>query len=234
MSLQFERYEVLTFDCYGTLIDWETGILTALTPLLAARNINLDERQILELFAEFEPELELRSEYMTYREVLRGVIKKFGDRFNFAPSEEELHSLPESIKNWQPFSDTVEALKLLKQRFKLGILSNIDDDLFADSAQYLQVKFDWIITAKQAKSYKPSHNNFKLAFERIGLPTDKILHVAQSIYHDIVPARSLGLSTVWVNRRIEKEGFGATKAADEKPDLEVPNLQTLAEIILGK
>jgi 2-haloacid dehalogenase len=231
MTLQFDRYEVLTFDCYGTLIDWESGILTALKPLLVARNINLDECQILELFAEFEPEIERQSSYIPYREVLQGVVQKFGDRFDFEPSDEELHSLPESIKNWQPFPDTVEALKLLKQRFKLGIISNIDDDLFAYSAQHLQVEFDWIVTAKQAKSYKPSHNNFKLAFERIGLPTDKILHVAQSIYHDIVPARSLGLSTVWVNRRLNKEGFGATKAAEEEPDLEVPNLKTLAKMI---
>lgn len=234
MTLQFDRYEVLTFDCYGTLIDWEQGILTAMKPLLATRNVNLDERQILELFAEFEPELERRSPDITYREILQGVVKKFGDRFNFNPSKEELNSLPESIKNWLPFPDTVEALKLLKQRFKLGIISNVDDDLFAYSAQHLQVEFDWIITAKQAKSYKPSPNNFKLAFEKIGLPTDKILHVAQSIYHDIVPARSLGLSTVWVNRRVGKEGFGATKAAEEKPNLEVLNLQILAEIILGK
>jgi 2-haloacid dehalogenase len=232
MTLQFDRYEVLTFDCYGTLIDWERGILTALKSLLEARNVNLDERQILELFAEFEPEIQLKSEYITYREVLKGVVKKFGDRFNFKPTEDELNSLPESIKNWQPFPDTVEALKLLKQRFKLGIISNIDDDLFAYSAKHLQVEFDWIVTAQQAKSYKPSRNNFKLAFDKISLPTDKILHVAQSIYHDIVPANSLGLSTVWVNRRVGKEGFGATKAAEAKPDLEVPNLQKLAETII--
>jgi 2-haloacid dehalogenase len=233
MTLPFDRYEVLTFDCYGTLIDWEQGILTALKPILVARNVNLDERQILELFAEFEPELERQSSYITYREVLQGVVKKFGDRFDFKPSEEELNFLPDSIKHWQPFPDTVEALKLLKQRFKLGIISNIDEDLFVDSAKHLQVEFDWIITAQQAKSYKPSPNNFKLAFQRIGLPTDKILHVAQSIYHDIIPARSLGLSTVWVNRRINQEGFGATKVAEEKPDLEVPNLKTLAEMILS-
>jgi 2-haloacid dehalogenase len=232
MTLQFDRYEVLTFDCYGTLIDWEQGILTAFKSLLEARNVNLDERQILELFAKFEPEIQLKSEYITYREVLKGVVNKFGDRFNFKPTEDELNSLAESIKNWQPFPDTVEALKLLKQRFKLGIISNIDDDLFAYSAKHLQVEFDWIVTAQQAKSYKPSRNNFKLAFDKISLPTDKILHVAQSIYHDIVPANSLGLSTVWVNRRANKEGFGATKAAEAKPDLEVSNLQKLAETIV--
>ena len=134
------------------------------------------------------------------------------------------------FRSWKPFPDTVAALKKLKSRYKLAIISNTDDDLFADTARLLEVSFDWVITAQQAGSYKPSHHNFKLALERIALPPEQVLHVAQSIYHDIVPARELGLATVWVNRRAGKHGEGATKAAQGQPDLEVPDLKTLAEM----
>ncbi|MEH2252743.1 HAD hydrolase-like protein [Nostoc sp.] len=110
------------------------------------------------------------------------------------------------------------------------LISNVDDDLFALSAKHLEVEFDQIITAEQAKSYKPSLNNFRLAIERINLPLEQILHVAASVYHDIVTAKSLGLSTVWVNRRAEQEGVGATLPAVSQPDLEVPDLKTIAAL----
>jgi 2-haloacid dehalogenase len=119
----------------------------------------------------------------------------------------------------------------LKKKYKLAIISNIDDDLFAFSAQRLQTQFDWVITAQQARSYKPSLNNFRLAIDQIGLPANRILHVAQSLFHDMVPARALGLSTVWINRRHNKTGFGATPPAQAQPDFEVPDLQTLAGTI---
>jgi 2-haloacid dehalogenase len=122
-------------------------------------------------------------------------------------------------------------LQALKKEYKLAIISNIDDDLFAFSAQRLQTQFDWVITAQQAKSYKPSLNNFHLALERIGVPKPKILHVAQSLFHDIVPAKALSLSTVWINRRHNLGGFGPTPPAQAQPDLEVLDLQTLAALI---
>jgi 2-haloacid dehalogenase len=224
--IDLKKYEALTFDCYGTLINWEEGILTSIKPVLQGHNINLAEEKILEIFAEFESELE-QGEYITYREVLKGVVQKFGDRFNFQPTSDELNSLADSIQYWQPFPDTVAALKSLKQRFKLVIISNVDNDLFAFSAKHLQVEFDEVITAEQVKSYKPSLNNFRQAIERIGIPQEKILHVAASIYHDVVPAKSLGISTVWVNRRAGKQGSGASLPATAQPDLEVPDLQTL-------
>lgn len=220
--IDLNKFEVLTFDCYGTLIDWGTGILTVLKKLLVAREKNLSDRQILQLFAEFEAEAE-GGEYMTYREVMKYVVKKVGERLNFQPTQSELNSLWISIKDWQPFPDTIEALQWLKQKYKLGVISNIDDEFFAASAQLMQVEFDFLITAQQAKSYKPSLNNFKLAFERIGISTDKILHVAQSIYHDIIPAKSMGLSTVWVNR----QGLDATLPTTGSPDIEVPDMKTL-------
>ncbi|AUB42687.1 haloacid dehalogenase [Nostoc flagelliforme CCNUN1] len=231
--IYIHQYKALTFDCYGTLIDWENGILGVLKPLLLAHNTNLDDAQILELFAEFEAELE-KGDYIKYREVLKRVVQKFGERFGFEPTADELNSLADSIQDWLPFSDTIEALKTLKQKFKLVIISNVDDDLFAFSAKHLQVEFDQIITAEQAKSYKPSLNNFRLAIERIDLPLEQILHVAASVYHDIVTAKSLGLSTVWVNRRAVQKGINTTGSAISQPDLEVPDLKTLAALSSAK
>ena len=227
--INFNQYKALTFDCYGTLIDWENGILGALKPLLLAHNTDLDDDQILELFAEFEAELE-KGDYIKYREVLKTVVDKFGEQFGFEPTVKELNSIADSIQHWLPFPDTVEALKMLKQKFRLVIISNVDDDLFSFSAKHLEVEFDQIITAEQAKSYKPSLNNFKLAIERIDLPLEQILHVAASVYHDIVTAKSMGLSTVWVNRRADKQGVNITKVAVSQPDLEVPDLKTLAAL----
>ncbi|KAF3885244.1 MULTISPECIES: haloacid dehalogenase type II [Nostocales] len=228
--MNLNQYEVLTFDCYGTLIDWETGVIKALQPILDAHQIQLNEDGILELFARFESQLE-GGEYRQYKNILQGVVQKFGEHFDFTPSSVELTALADSVKHWLPFPDTVEALHILKKRLKLAIISNVDDDLFAFTAKHLQVEFDSVITAEQVKSYKPSLQNFQVAIARLGIPSEKILHVAGSIYHDIVPAKALGLSTVWVNRRFGKEGLGATLAAVSNPDLEVPNLKTLAEMI---
>jgi 2-haloacid dehalogenase len=231
--MNFNQFEVLTFDCYGTLIDWESGILSALKELVTANQKQLSDDKLLELFAQFESEAE-SGPYIKYREVLKQVVVKIGDKLDFTPTETELNSLGESLKNWQPFPDTVPALKALKPKYKLGIISNIDEDLFAESAKHLQVEFDYLITAETAKSYKPSLNNFQVALQEIGAKKEKILHVAQSIYHDVNTAKSLGLSTVWVNRRQGKEGSGATLPANSTPDLEVPNLKSLVSQINGQ
>lgn len=231
--MNFQQFEVLSFDCYGTLINWESGILTALKTILANHNItqdNLSDEQLLEMFAQRESALEAK-DYLTYREILKKVVQDFGVKLNFVPTEEELNYLAKSIQNWEPFADTVESLKALKKRYKLTIISNVDDDLFAYTAKKLEVEFDWIITAQQVKSYKPALQNFEVAIERMGISPDKLLHVAQSVYHDIIPAKSMGLSTVWVNRRQNQAGTGATVAASSKPDLEVPDLKTLVSLI---
>ena len=230
--LDFNQFEVVSFDCYGTLIDWERGILPALKQLLSNREIDFSDDGTLELFAEFESELEKdENDYIEYRKILQEIVKKFGQRFNFQPTETEINSLVDSLKNWQPFPDTVAALSALKQKYKLAVISNIDDDLFAGTAKHLKVEFDWLITAEKVRSYKPSTRNFEIALETMGIPPEKLLHVAQSVYHDIVPATSMGISTVWVNRRHDKTGFGATMPANGKPDLEVPDLKTLVETI---
>ena len=234
--LDFNQFEVVSFDCYGTLIDWERGILPALKQLLSNREIDFSDDGTLELFAKFESELENdKNDYIEYRKILQEIVKRFGQRFNFEPTETEsgteINCLVDSIKNWQPFPDTVAALSALKQKYKLAVISNIDDDLFAGTAKHLKVEFDWLITAEKVRSYKPSTRNFEIALETMGIPPEKLLHVAQSVYHDIVPATSMGISTVWVNRRHEKTGFGATLPASGQPDWEVPNLKTLVEAI---
>ncbi len=224
--LDLKKFRVLTFDCYGTLIDWETGILQTLLPVLFRRDVALSDGEILALYAELEAKAETGT-YVKYREVLRKVVQGFGEKFKFTPREEELNALPDSLKNWKPFPDTVDALQTLKERFKLAVISNTDDSLFAETARHLRVKFEWVITAEQVKSYKPSLNNFRQAMEKIGSSPDKILHVAQSVYHDVIPAKSLGLAAVLVRRR----GAGATLPAEGQPDLEVPDLKTLASMV---
>ncbi|HKW26548.1 MAG TPA: haloacid dehalogenase type II [Terriglobales bacterium] len=225
--LNFSRFRAITFDCYGTLIDWETGLLGALRPIMRAHGSKLRDEQILALYAELEPAAQ--NPYRRYREVLEEVVRGFGKRLGFQVSEAEARSLPDSLKDWQPFPDTVEGLKKLQTRFRLAIISNTDDDLFAGTAPHLQVKFDQVITAEQAGAYKPSLAPFRLALERLGLPKEQVLHAGQSVYHDVVPANSLGLATALVRRR----GSGATRVVSDKPHLEVPDLQTLAALAVA-
>jgi 2-haloacid dehalogenase len=228
--LDFSRFQALTFDCYGTLINWEAGILGALRPLLAAHGQQPGDGEILELYSELEPEAQ-SGEYLRYREVLRRVVHGFGRRLGFTVSPAEADSLPDSLRNWKPFPDTVPALRRLQQRYKLAVISNIDDDLFALTAQHLEVKFEHVITAQNCRSYKPSLNNFRKALARMKLPPERVLHVAESLFHDVAPARRLGLASVWVNRRKARAGAAATRLADVRPDLEVPNLKTLADLV---
>jgi 2-haloacid dehalogenase len=230
-SLEFAEFDVLTFDCYGTLIDWERGILEALRPVLAAHGAEAGDEELLEAYGRHETEVEA-GPYRRYREVLSETLCRIGAGFGFEPTEAELDRFSGSVGDWPAFPDSAPALARLKQRFKLAVLTNCDDDLFAQSQARLGIEFDWVITAEQARSYKPSHRNFELAFSTIGLPRDRILHVAQSLFHDHVPAKSLGMATVWVDRRRGKGESGATPPADAVPDLVVPDLRSLAELAL--
>ncbi|MBI3654436.1 MAG: haloacid dehalogenase type II [Acidobacteria bacterium] len=230
--LNLADLRVLTFDCYGTLIDWENGLWHSLLPIFAAHHTDIAPEELLNRYGEFEARHEAH-DYIAYRDVLKNVLRDLGARYGFVPTAQELAQFAESIKNWQPFPDTAAALQRLQTRFKLAIISNIDDELFAYSAVHLPVKFDWLITAQQLHSYKPSVNNFHQAIARIGLPSSQILHVAQSLYHDIVPAKALGLATVWINRRHDKEGYGATPAASATPDLSFPDLHSFANFLLN-
>jgi 2-haloacid dehalogenase len=225
--LDFTRFEVLTFDCYGTLIDWEAGILAALHRILAAHGKKIDDATLLKLYGDFEQRSE-QGKFQPYRKVLESVVRQFGDELRFNPTAEELRSLPDSLSTWKPWPDTVAALRQLKTRYRLAILSNVDDDLFATTRPKLEVDFDEVITAQQAKAYKPSLKLFELALSRIHAPAHRVLHVGQSIYHDVIPAQALGLATVWVNRPSANPGVGAVKAAEAKPDLTVTSLAELS------
>jgi 2-haloacid dehalogenase len=227
--LDFDRFTYLTFDCYGTLIDWERGILAALRPVLDCHGIAIADDAALELYGELESAAE-RGPYLLYRDLLATVMDGFGERLGFVPSADERAALAASVGDWPPFPDTVEALRALAGRFRLVILSNIDDDLFALSARHLGVTFAAIVTAQQVGSYKPDLRNFRALLARLDTAPDRVLHVAQSLFHDIAPANALGLTTVWVNRRHDRPGSGATPPATARPDLEVPDLRTLAHL----
>jgi 2-haloacid dehalogenase len=225
--LDFSRFEILTFDCYGTLINWEDGILRCLHQVLASHSKDIDDATLLRLYGDFEARAE-QGEYRRYREVLQSVVRQFGEQLGFTPTDAEVRSLPDSLQSWKPWPDTVAALRQLHGRFRLAIVSNVDDDLFAATRPQLGVEFAQIITAQQAGAYKPSLKIFELALRRIGVPAHRVLHVGQSLYHDVVPAQSLGLATVWVNRPSARAGVGAVKAAEAHPDLQVGSLVELA------
>jgi 2-haloacid dehalogenase len=226
--LDFSRFEWLSFDCYGTLIDWETGLLGYLRPLLESQGRALSDARILNLYSEFEPHAQ-SGPYRCYREVLAQVVRDFARELRFSVSAADADGLAESIRGWQPFADTVPALRRLQPRYKLAVLSNIDDDLFAYTAPKLAVGFDAVVTAQQVHSYKPSFNNFEALLRRFKIPRERLLHVAESLYHDVVPAHALEIATVWVNRRQGKEA-AATKLVEAHPDLEVPDIGKLADL----
>jgi 2-haloacid dehalogenase len=229
--LDFSRFEYLSFDCYGTLMDWESGILGYLRPLLRSKGCNASDGEILNLYSEFEPQQQSIS-YRTYREVLAGIVRDFAREFNVDVSHSEIHGLAESVRHWDPFPDTVSALKRLKSRYKLAILSNIDDDLFAFTAPKLDVQLDCVVTAQQVRSYKPSFRNFETLRDRLGVEKGRLLHVAESLYHDVAPAHELGIATVWVNRR-QGRAAAATRLIEAHPDLEVPTVAALADLAVG-
>ena len=227
--MKFDRFSVITFDCYGTLIDWEAGILGALHGVLKPRGIEPSDDELLTLFAELESPIQFGT-FRRYREVLDLTMGDLCRQLGFTPNISEITAISRSLPEWRPFPDTVAALQTLATRYQLGVISNVDDDLFEGSARQLGVKFDWVVTAQQVKSYKPSLSNFRQALQQIGKPWDQVLHCAQSLWHDIGPARSLGLATVWVNRRAGKPGLGATPPSTATPDLIVDDMAALARL----
>jgi 2-haloacid dehalogenase len=228
--LDLDSFDVLTFDCYGTLIDWESGILAGLRTILDAHGVEADDEDLLERYARAEAGVEAGG-YLRYREVLARSAKQVADGLGITADPGELAAFGGSVGDWAAFPDSTDALRRLGRRYRLVVITNCDDDLFAASNRRLDVAFDDVITAQQVGSYKPSHRNFKVAFERIGLPRERILHVAQSLFHDHVPAKALGLSTVWVNRRHDRPGGGATPPADATPDLVVTSMAALADLV---
>ncbi|HEY2361659.1 MAG TPA: haloacid dehalogenase type II [Candidatus Angelobacter sp.] len=231
--MPFESIRLITFDCYGTLVDWESGMLAALRPLFSRNGHTVSDLQILELYGEIEAELEA-GPYLPYRQILAKAAREIGRRLSIEVSAEDGSAFAESLTCWKPFSDTVRALQSLAKQFRLGIISNIDDDLFAETRKKLApVEFDVVVTAQQMQSYKPAHRNFEEAIRRSGLGKDQVLHAGQSLYHDIAPANALGIGNVWVNRPSIRPGSGAAKPGSATPDYKVHTLAELVELLRG-
>jgi 2-haloacid dehalogenase len=226
-SIDWSTVEALTFDCYGTLIDWEAGLLAVLRPLVPEAT----DDQVLEVYAGHEARLEA-GDWLPYRTVLAEALADTCADFGVQVTPEMMLAFGGSVAGWPAFPDSAAALAQLRTRFDLGVITNCDDDLFEFSNERLGKPFRWVITAAQLKSYKPAKRNFEIALERIGVPRDRLVHVAQSLFHDHVPAKALGLRSVWVNRRHDRPGFGATPQAEATPDLEVPDMATLARLAL--
>ena len=226
-ALEYGRFEALTFDCYGTLIDWETGILAGLRRALARRADQALDDELLERFARAEASAEA-GPYRPYREILAGCLRDLALHYGVQADDAAAALFGGSVGEWPAFADSTAALQRLKARFRLGVITNCDDDLFAASNARLGVEFDWVITAQSVGSYKPDPRNFAAAFARMGVPRDRILHVAQSLFHDHVPARRLGLATVWIDRRHDHPGHGATPSATVTPDATFADMASFA------
>ena len=225
-ALDYSRFDALTFDCYGTLIDWETGLADAFRPVLRAHGIEPDDEDAIARYARHEAAAEA-GPYLRYRDVVAAGLSGVAAELGFEPTAGELATFGAAVAEWPAFPDSAAALATLAERFRLGVITNCDDDLFGASARRLGVTFDWVVTAEQVGSYKPDERNFHVAFERIGLPRERILHVAQSLFHDHVTAKRLGLTTVWIDRRAGREG-GATPPTQAAPDATFPDMASFA------
>lgn len=196
------HWEVLTFDCYGTLVDWESGIVNAFTEAAAAEGVVLDPGAVVEAYMEVEPEVEA-GPFRPYREVLAETARRVARRLDWEMPSDRAAFLARSLPEWPLFEDTRPALERLRSAFdELAILSNVDDDLLRATRERIGVRFDWTVTAERVRSYKPAPAHFLTALDRLG-GTERLLHVAASLYHDVAPALTLGLSVVWVNRNDE-------------------------------
>jgi 2-haloacid dehalogenase len=229
VAVDFAAYDVLTFDCYGTLIDWETGLLAALREALPG-SVDVGDDALLERYARHEAEAE-RPPYRTYREVLAAGVRGVADDLRLDVGDDAVARFAESVLEWPAFPDSAEALGRLHERFRLGVITNCDADLFAASSERLRADFDWVITADAARAYKPALTGFELAFTTIPVSRERILHVAQSLFHDHVPAKQLGLTTVWIDRRHDRPGSGATPPARATPDATFPSMQAFADAV---
>lgn len=232
--MKLSDFRVLTFDCYGTLIDWETGLFAALQPLLTRAGVGADRDTVLAEFARREAAQQETTPAMRYDEVLRSVHGQLATAWGVAPDAREDAAFGASVADWPAFPDTPDALRYLAQHFKLVILSNVDRASFRRSAERLGVAFDAVLTAEEIGSYKPDPRNFAALVDHVGamgFQRRQILHTAQSLFHDHVPANAAGLASAWIDRRHDTPGFGATKppAAGVRWDFRFTSLGEMAE-----
>ena len=215
------KVKTITFDCYGTLIDWRAGVESAMREIFGGAIIHR-MHEVFDAYVRVEAEVEAEP-YRTYRQVLANVVEGLGARFGVPVTLERAALLAQMLPQWEPFADTTESLARLKERYRLGVLSNIDRDLFAGTVARLGVTFDFVITAEEVQSYKPAAGHFERLTEAHA-ERDAILHVAQSLYHDGVPAGQLGLAYVWINR------YKEVNETDVRPLAEFPDLKSLADV----
>lgn len=216
--MRLSDFKALSFDCYGTLIDWETGLTEALGPLLERSGQSADE--LLDAYGPIEHDLEETFPGLRYSGLLEKVHERLCDDFGVDRDAAEATALGASVGNWPAFPDSAEALAYLKGHFQLIILSNVDRASFAGSNRRLGIEFDQVLTAEEIGSYKPDLRNFDYLLKRLaadGIGKGDLLHVAQSLFHDHVPANRMGIASAWIDRRHGKPGSGATKLPDPMP-----------------
>ena len=234
--MKLSEFEVLTFDCYGTLIDWETGIANALAPWAKNKGLDVDQEAIVKKFGKFETVVQGDDPGQLYPDVLAEVLRRMAEDWKVEATEPECKAFGKSVGDWPPFPDSAEALAWLARHYRLVVLSNVDRDSFAESEKRLGVEFDLICTAQDVGAYKPDPRNFEYLVEQVaalGFKKDKILHTAESQHHDIIPGKAHGLATAWINRRAARGGgYGAT-AVPKKParaDYEVTSMAEFVEL----
>jgi len=229
-------FEALSFDCYGTLIDWEAGIGSVLRDWADRRGLDMTTEELLVAYADQEAQAARNHPTDPYPSILSRAMRGLGKQLDTEVSFDDSHALATSVPDWPAFPDSADALEQLSRHFKLIILSNIDNESFAASNAKLGVTFDAIITAEDVGSYKPAPGNFDALDHRIdsmGIPRDCLLHVAQSLFHDHVPAKERGMTTVWINRRHADPGWGATPnpLAEVTPDWTFTSMAEFADAV---
>jgi len=232
--MKLTDFSVLTFDCYGTLIDWESGIYTALLPLLNKAGKALPRDAALEAFARHESAQEAETPSMVYSELLATVHRRLAKEWAVSAGEDEHRRFGASVPDWPEFPDSAAALQYLKQHYKLVILSNVDRESFKGSNPRLGVAFDAVYTAQDVGSYKPDLADFRYMLEHLetrGFGKSAILHTAQSLFHDHAPAKRVGLASAWIDRRHDQSGWGATMPPPEgaRYDFRFPSMAALVE-----
>lgn len=235
--IDFDKFKAVTFDCYGTLIDWETGITRLVRPWLDTLNRTIPTDLVITSFALHQAKHQQTRPALLYSDVLVRTWKNIEQTFGWSENADHAAAFAASVPDWPAFADTVESLRYLSRFYKLVILSNVDNVSLSGTMRHLEVPFELTVTAEDVGSYKPGLPHFTRAFERLaakGIAREEILHVAQSKHHDIKPGRELGLTTVWVNRRHDRAGSGATLATEAEPDLTVTSLAELVALHKGR
>jgi len=233
-GMNLTDFDVLSFDCYGTLIDWEAGIWESLQPWMTRVGLDKGQDEILRDFAEAEAEAEADHVIHLYPVILESVLWRLAGRYGVAATDADATAFGMSAGDWPAFPDSTPALRYLKEHYKLVILSNVDNASFAKSNEKLAVEFDAVYTAEDIQSYKPNRRNFIYMLDRLaemGIDKSRVLHLAQSLFHDHIPAKGLGLATAWIDRRHGMKGAGAAKevAAEIKPDFYAQSMADFAE-----